>query len=57
MKLFKSRTVWTIIALFIINGMTGIKSFIPAYWLPLVNGVLGILAIYFRADQRVDFKN
>ncbi len=57
MKLFKSRTVWTIIVLFIINGFTGIRSYVPAFWLPLVNGLLGILAIYFRADQKVDFKS
>jgi len=52
----KSRTVWTILVLFLINGIQGIRNFIPANWLPLIDGILSILAIYFRIDQRQDFK-
>ena len=52
-----SRTVWMIIILFLINGVTGIRAYIPAFWLPLVDGVLGILAVYFRVDQKQDFKS
>ena len=49
-----SRTVWTVVVLFLINGFTGIKSYIPAQWLPLVNGLLGILAIYFRVNPQAE---
>ena len=52
----KSRTVWTIVVIFIINGVSGIKEYIPANWLPLVNGILGILAIYFRVKPRQDYR-
>ena len=44
----KSRTVWTIIVLFVINGVEGIKGYIPVDWLPLINGLLSIAAIYFK---------
>ncbi len=52
MNIFKSRTVWTIIVLFLINGVTGIKDFIPVNWLPLIDGALGVLGIYFRANPK-----
>jgi len=48
----KSRTVWTVIVLFIINGVAGIAEFIPESILPAINGVLGILAIYFRVKPK-----
>jgi len=53
--IFKSRTVWTIIVLFSINGIAGIREFIPSLWLPAIDGVLAILAIYFRAKPRIEF--
>ena len=43
-----SRTVWTVIVLFVINGFSGIRNYIPSLWLPLIDGILSILAIYFR---------
>jgi len=54
-KLFQSRTVWTIVVLFIINGVGGIRDFIPPNLLPLIDGLLSILAVYFRANPKVDF--
>ena len=54
-KIFQSRTVWTIIALFVINGVKGIMVFIPTPWLPLINSILGLLAVYFRVDAKVKF--
>jgi len=55
-KLLKSRTVWTVAVLFLISGVKGITEFIPAGWLPLIQGVLSLLAMYFRVDAKVDFK-
>ena len=52
----KSRTVKTILVIFLLNGVSSIQTYIPAEWLPLVNGILSILAIYFRVDQKRDFK-
>lgn len=55
MKILKSRTVWAVIALFVINGFTGIRESIPVGWLPYLDGVLGLLAIYFRANPKQEF--
>ena len=50
----KSRTTWTIIVLFIINGIDGIREQIPANLLPVIDGVLSMLAVYFRANPKAD---
>ena len=47
-KILKSRTVWTVLVMFFVNGLAGISDLIPANLLPLVNAVLSILAIYFK---------
>jgi len=52
----RSRTVWTVIALFIINGVAGIRGYIPSDWLPLIDGILGLLAIYFRVTPQAEQK-
>ncbi len=54
-KILKSRTVWTVIALFLINGVTGIRELIPPTLLPVIDGILGIAVIYFRVKPRVNF--
>ena len=55
LKLFKSRTFWTIVALFLVNGVTGIRDIIaeshPAS-LPALDAVLSLAAIYFRAKPK-----
>ena len=52
----KSRTVWTLIILFVINGIEPIRELLPGVWLPLVDGVLGILGIYFRIKPKQKFE-
>ena len=49
-QLFRSRTVWTIAALFIINGFAGISGMLPVESLPYINGILSIMAIYFKLN-------
>lgn len=49
----KSRTVWTIIALFIINGITGIDEYTPETFDNIVNPLLSLAAIYFRLNPKV----
>lgn len=53
--LFKSRQFWTIVVLFTINGFNGIQSMIPAEFLPLLNGALGLLSVYFRVSPKQKF--
>ena len=54
-EVLKSRTVWTVIALVLVNGVPSVEGLIPAAWLPAVNGLLGILAIYFRVSPKQEF--
>ena len=53
-NILKSRTVWTIILLFIINGVSGIRDLIPAGILPIIDALLSILAIYFRIAPKAE---
>ena len=48
--MFKSRTFWTLVVMFLVNGIAGIHNMIPATWLPFVDGILGILVIYFKLN-------
>ena len=52
----KSRTVWTLIILFVINGIEPIRESIPGNLLPVIDGVLGILGIYFRVRPKQKFE-
>ncbi len=47
---FKSRTFWTVVVLFVINGITGIRALIPPAWLPFVDGLLALLIAYFHVN-------
>jgi len=55
MKYLKSRTVWSAIVIILVNGVPAIQDLIPPNWLPVVNAVLGLLAIYFRVNPRQQF--
>lgn len=48
----RSRTVWTIVALFVINGIEGIREFFSPQVLTVVDAVLGLTAVYFRLNIR-----
>ena len=52
----KSRTVWTLIILFVINGIEPIRESIPGNLLPIIDGVLGILGVYFRVNPKQKFE-
>ena len=54
MNFLKSRTVWVIIILFVINGVEGIRSSIPATALPIIDAILSVLAIYFRVQPKAE---
>lgn len=52
-KLAKSRTFWTLIILFLLNGIEGVRESIPQEaYLPL-NAILTAIGAYFRANPRV----
>ena len=53
-KIFRSRTVWTILAMFVIGGTEAVTGVIPVAFIPYVQGALGLLATYFRINTKVD---
>lgn len=56
LKLLKSRQFWTIVLLFIVNGIEGVKEFMPANALPIINSILGLLSVYFRVSPKQNFE-
>lgn len=51
----KSRTFWTLVVLFIVNGVSGVHEMIPAGWVPLVDTVLGFLTVYFHVNPSQNY--
>jgi RsiW-degrading membrane proteinase PrsW (M82 family) len=51
----KSRTVWMVVFMFFVGGVAGIREMIPPTYLFFIEGILGYLAIYFRAHPQQDF--
>lgn len=50
LKAVKSRTVWVILAMVLVNGVPSIEHLIPASYQPVVNAILGLLATYFKVS-------
>ncbi len=50
----RSRTTWTIVVIFIINGVQGIREFIPPGLLTFVDLALSYAAVYFRVNRKAD---
>lgn len=49
-KTLTSRTVWTVVVMVLVAGLPAIKDQIPATIQPLVDAVLGVLAVYFKLN-------
>lgn len=54
-QLATSRTVWTIVAMFVIGGVNNVASFVPAADLVYVNLGLSALAMYFHINPSQDY--
>lgn len=52
-KALSSRTCWTILILFLVGGLTEVQQFVPDNLQGLVEGLLAVLAGYFRLNPRV----
>lgn len=48
----KSRTFWTVVVLFLVSGVDGIRETIPEGLQLPIDGFLTILAGYFRVNPR-----
>jgi hypothetical protein len=49
-KAIKSRTIWTLIAMFILGGVQNISGFIGQEMFVLVEGILLLLTGYFKLN-------
>ena len=47
-KALTSRTVWSVIILFLISGVDGVQNLVPADMLTPIQFVLALLAGYFK---------
>ena len=56
-RMARSRTMWTILIMFIIAGFEGVRDIIPVAFQTPLFGLLGLLTAYFRMDAKVDFKS
>lgn len=56
-QVFKSRTFWTLVVLFVVNGVSGVHDMIPASLLPVVDGLLGILTVYFHVNPSQNYNS
>lgn len=50
----KSRTVWTVVAIILVNGLPEVRNLVPSGLLPVIDAVLLILSAYFRVNRRAD---
>lgn len=57
MKILKSRTVWAIVAMFVIGGTEAVSGFISPIMLPYVQGALGLLATYFKLNPSQEYNS
>ncbi len=46
--ILKSRTVWTVIFMFIMGGLQAVSEFLPTNVFVFVNGILSVMAVYFK---------
>jgi len=56
MNWLKSRTIWTVLALVAMNTIPEVKDYIPSSLQPIADMALGLLAVYFRANPKVQPK-
>ena len=54
-KLISSRANWAVVAMFVVGGVEAINQYIPVEFLPLVEAVLGLLAIYFIRNPSQEY--
>ena len=52
MKIFTSRTVWTVVVFIVFNVLQTLEPIVAPHWQALIDSILGILAIYFRANPQ-----
>lgn len=54
-QVFKSRTFWTLVVLFVVNGVASVHDFIPTSVLPSLEAVLGLATVYFHVNPSQNY--
>lgn len=54
-SILKSRTVWTVFAMFLIGGVQAVSAFIPVPFQSFVEGILGLAAVYFHVNPSQNY--
>lgn len=49
-SLLRSKTFWTLVVIFLVNGYAAVSSQVPAGADVLINGILTIAASYFHLE-------
>ena len=55
-SILKSRTVWTVFAMFLVGGIQAVSALLPTEGQTLVLAVLSIVAGYFHVNPSQDYK-
>ena len=55
-KALHSRTVWIIVATFVLAGFEGVRDFIPMGFQTPIFAVLGLAATYFKLSPSQNYK-
>ena len=50
-----SKTFWTIVVIVLVNGVPALKAYIPTDLVPVVDSILGALAVYFHVNPSQDY--
>lgn len=53
--MFRSRTFWTIVVLFLYNGLASVHDLLPLSFAPLVNGLLSVAAVWFKMNPSNEY--
>lgn len=56
MKVFKSRTLWTILVMFLIGGVNSIHEMIPPVFVTVLEAGLGLLATYYKLSPSQNYE-
>lgn len=52
---FKSRTFWTLVAIFVVNGGNAVIPVLPAWAQSLATAGLGMLAMYYHTNPSTTY--
>lgn len=52
----KSRTAWTAVLMFVVNGLQGIKPLLSPQWMSVVDAMLTVLIVLFHVNPSQNYQ-